>query len=159
MENKKKVDKEACYELHVDEKSKTIIFKSADCQTATKLILDKKMKKRIREIKEFIKISGKEIVLYSKTVAGRGQNNEKFTKKRTKEEYPLHLSTNDLMEIMNLSRKHAYEIVNQVEAKINRGKPVPFPLHRVGKLFKIPRDQFFQWLENNAVNRENNWNL
>jgi hypothetical protein len=71
-------------------------------------------------------------------------NNKKY---KNKEDYPLMLEPKHIQEIMGIGRRQTYDFLNEIEFKINKGKNPPFHLKRLGKLFKIPREGFFDWLE------------
>lgn len=66
---------------------------------------------------------------------------------RTKNDYPIMLEPIHIQEILGLGRKNTYQFLNEVEARVNLGKKPEFHLKRIGKLMKIPRDDFFDWLE------------
>lgn len=55
----------------------------------------------------------------------------------TKESYPLILTADHISEIMGVSKRIAYEFMEY------KG----FPLIRVGRLKRVNRDAFFNWLE------------
>lgn len=63
-------------------------------------------------------------------------------------DYPLMLTPKDIQEILGTSRKSTYDILSQIEYKMKKGEQVPFVIKRIGKLIKIPRDQFWDWFEN-----------
>ena len=62
------------------------------------------------------------------------------------EQYPLILDPMHVKEIMGIGRKQAYEFISEVEMMNRKGKNPPFHVKRFGKLYKIPRDQFFDWV-------------
>lgn len=66
---------------------------------------------------------------------------------KPKEQYPLTLDPMHIKEILNIGRKQAYEFVAEVEIQNRKGKNPPFHVKRFGKLYKIPRDGFFEWHE------------
>jgi excisionase family DNA binding protein len=53
---------------------------------------------------------------------------------------PLVLRVSDVQRVMGISRVTAYELVHQ------QG----FPLVRVGRVMRVPRDAFLRWLEAQA---------
>jgi excisionase family DNA binding protein len=55
-------------------------------------------------------------------------------------DYPLILTAEHVSEIMGISKRIAYEMMEY------KG----FPLIRVGRLKRVNRDSFFGWLENQA---------
>lgn len=57
-----------------------------------------------------------------------------------KSNYPLILEVKHIQEILGVSKRRAYEIMD-IEG---------FPLLRLGRSKKCPRDKFFDWLENEA---------
>jgi excisionase family DNA binding protein len=60
--------------------------------------------------------------------------------KTTSTDYPLILTADHIAEIMGVSRRIAYEMMEY------KG----FPLVRIGRLKRVNRDSFFNWLENKA---------
>lgn len=54
------------------------------------------------------------------------------------EDYPLVLTADHIAEIMSVSKRIAYEIMEY------KG----FPLIRLGRLKRVNRESFFGWLEN-----------
>lgn len=62
-----------------------------------------------------------------------------------KNDYPIILTSLEISEIMRVSRRIAYEIMERSD----------FPLIRIGTSKKVNRDKFFDWLEkqeNKGVN-------
>jgi hypothetical protein len=57
-----------------------------------------------------------------------------------KSNYPLILEVKHIQEILGVSQRRAYEIM-EIEG---------FPLLRLGRSKRTPRDKFFEWLENQA---------
>jgi hypothetical protein len=55
-------------------------------------------------------------------------------------DYPLLLERKHVQEILGVGRRRAYEIMNI------KG----FPVVQFGRLKRVPRDKFFEWLENQA---------
>jgi excisionase family DNA binding protein len=60
--------------------------------------------------------------------------------KTTSTDYPLILTADHIAEIMGVSRRIAYEMMEY------KG----FPLVRIGRLKRVNRDSFFYWLETRA---------
>ncbi len=60
--------------------------------------------------------------------------------KTSTNEYPLILTVDHISEIMGVSKRIAYELMEQ------KG----FPLIRVGRLKRVNREAFFGWLEKQA---------
>lgn len=57
---------------------------------------------------------------------------------KRKEDYPLVLTVNEVMEILGIGRRKAYELMDQPG----------FPCIRIGeKLKRVNRDAFFEWIE------------
>jgi excisionase family DNA binding protein len=56
---------------------------------------------------------------------------------RTVQDYPIILKADEVAEILGVTKRHAYEIMEQ------KG----FPLIRLGRLKRVNRDAFFKWLE------------
>ncbi len=54
-----------------------------------------------------------------------------------KKDYPITLSVKDVQEILGIGRGTAYELTNRDD----------FPCMKVGKVKRIPRDKFFEWME------------
>ena len=50
--------------------------------------------------------------------------------------YPLVLTIHDIIDIMQIGRSKAYELVHSDG----------FPLKKIGRKLRIPRDPFFYWL-------------
>lgn len=57
-----------------------------------------------------------------------------------KSNYPLILEVKHIQEILGVSKRRAYEIMDL------KG----FPLLKLGRNKRVPRDKFFEWLENEA---------
>ncbi len=63
---------------------------------------------------------------------------------KKREDYPLVLTVKEIMEILGIGRRVAYELMDQKD----------FPTVRIGeKLKRVNRDQFFTWLDKQS-NRE-----
>lgn len=58
-----------------------------------------------------------------------------------KQDYPLMMQVDHVAEVLDVSRRRAYEIMD-VEG---------FPLMKIGNRKRTPRDKFFEWLENEAM--------
>ncbi|MDF2854247.1 MAG: Prophage LambdaBa04, binding protein [Neobacillus sp.] len=56
---------------------------------------------------------------------------------KRKEDYPLVLNVKDIMEILGIGKRIAYELMDQ------QG----FPVVRIGRLKKVNRDAFFNWID------------
>ena len=57
-----------------------------------------------------------------------------------REELPLVLKVKHLQAILNCSRVAVYQLVHRRD----------FPALRMGKSIRVPRDQFFKWMEQQA---------
>jgi excisionase family DNA binding protein len=62
----------------------------------------------------------------------------------TKEQYPLILNAAHIAEIMGVSKRIAYEIMEY------KG----FPLVRVGRLKRVNKESFFNWLDSQSNEEE-----
>jgi excisionase family DNA binding protein len=56
---------------------------------------------------------------------------------KRKEDYPLVLTVTDIMEILGIGKRIAYELMDRTD----------FPTVRIGKLKRVNRDAFFSWIE------------
>ena len=56
---------------------------------------------------------------------------------QTIQDYPIILKVEHVAEILGITQRHAYEVMEQ------KG----FPLIRIGRLKRVNRDAFFKWLE------------
>jgi excisionase family DNA binding protein len=56
---------------------------------------------------------------------------------KRKEDYPLVLTVTDIMEILGIGKRIAYELMDRTD----------FPTVRIGKLKRVNRDMFFEWIE------------
>lgn len=61
---------------------------------------------------------------------------------KTVQDYPLILTADHIAEILGVSKRIAYEVME------HKG----FPLVRVGRLKRVNRDAFFKWIENKGGN-------
>lgn len=59
---------------------------------------------------------------------------------KRKEDYPLVLTVKEIMEILGIGQRVAYELMDQTG----------FPVVRIGKLKRVNKDQFFDWLDQKA---------
>lgn len=57
-----------------------------------------------------------------------------------KENYPLVLDVSHIAEILGISKRKAYDLMKTGE----------FPVKQIGKLKRVPKESFFEWLENQA---------
>lgn len=57
--------------------------------------------------------------------------------KKEKEDFPLILTATEVSEIIFVSKRVAYEIMERPD----------FPLIRIGRCKRVSRDAFFHWLE------------
>jgi predicted DNA-binding transcriptional regulator AlpA len=55
---------------------------------------------------------------------------------KRKEDYPLVLTVADIMEILGIGKRVAYALMDQTN----------FPTVRIGKLKRVNRDSFFEWI-------------
>jgi excisionase family DNA binding protein len=63
---------------------------------------------------------------------------------KTKEDYPMVLTVSHIQEILHIGRRQTYELMNKEG----------FPSLRIGKKsIRIPRDQFFEWLEKEGARK------
>jgi predicted DNA-binding transcriptional regulator AlpA len=53
-----------------------------------------------------------------------------------KDQYPLILKVGDIQEILGIGKAAAYSLMDQ------KG----FPCTKIGRLKRVPRDQFFEWI-------------
>ncbi len=60
---------------------------------------------------------------------------------KRKEDYPLILTVKEVMEILSISKRTAYDLMDQEG----------FPCIRIGeKLKRVNRDAFFEWIQKSA---------
>jgi excisionase family DNA binding protein len=59
----------------------------------------------------------------------------------TREEYPLILKAEHVAEILGISKRKAYEVMDYTD----------FPLVRLGRSKRVGRDAFFKWIETQEV--------
>lgn len=59
------------------------------------------------------------------------------------DKYPDILKVEDIMKILRISRNTAYNLVKQEG----------FPLIRIKSDFRIPKQQFIQWIEQTTLNK------
>jgi len=55
---------------------------------------------------------------------------------KNKEDYPMILEAKHIQEILGVSKPTAYELMERAD----------FPLIRIGRLKRVTREAFFQWL-------------
>lgn len=65
------------------------------------------------------------------------------------DELPLVLDMKDIQRIMGISRGLAYELVHRPD----------FPAVRTGRLIKVSKKAFFEWMENRIENDELTYTL
>jgi excisionase family DNA binding protein len=56
---------------------------------------------------------------------------------KRKEDYPLILTVKDIQEILGIGKRVAYELMERKD----------FPMVRIGRLKRVNRDAFFEWIE------------
>lgn len=56
---------------------------------------------------------------------------------KRKEDYPIVLTVKEVMEILGIGKRIAYELFDQTD----------FPTVRIGKLKRVNRDAFFNWID------------
>jgi excisionase family DNA binding protein len=56
---------------------------------------------------------------------------------KRKEDYPLILTVKDIQEILGIGKRVAYELMERKD----------FPMVRIGRLKRVNRDSFFNWIE------------
>lgn len=56
---------------------------------------------------------------------------------KRKEDYPLVLTVTDIMEILGIGKRVAYELMDREG----------FPTVRIGKLKRVNREAFFEWID------------
>lgn len=66
---------------------------------------------------------------------------------KEKKDYPIMLDPIHVQEILRISRKKAYDFLGEVETRVVLKRKPEFHIKRVGRLLKIPKDSFFDWLE------------
>lgn len=70
----------------------------------------------------------------------RSTNMRAIAVKRT-EELPLVLTPMDIAAILGVSRNTSYEVLHSKD----------FPVFKVGKQYRVPRDKFLLWMEAQTV--------
>ncbi|WP_413357335.1 helix-turn-helix domain-containing protein [Robertmurraya sp. 2P01SA] len=60
-----------------------------------------------------------------------------------KNEYPIILTAKDVSEILKISKPTAYELMAQND----------FPLIKIGRCKRVLKDDFLEWLANEAQNK------
>lgn len=56
---------------------------------------------------------------------------------KSKQEYPLVMKVEHVMEILGIGKRVAYELMDRTD----------FPCTKIGRLKRVNRDAFFDWLE------------
>jgi excisionase family DNA binding protein len=56
---------------------------------------------------------------------------------KRKEDYPLVLTVTDIIEILGIGKRVAYELMERKD----------FPMVRIGRLKRVNRDAFFNWID------------
>jgi excisionase family DNA binding protein len=56
---------------------------------------------------------------------------------KTKDDYPIVLTVKEVMEILHIGKRIAYALMDHAD----------FPTIRIGKLKRVNRDSFFNWIE------------
>jgi excisionase family DNA binding protein len=56
---------------------------------------------------------------------------------KRKEDYPLILTVKDIQEILGIGKRVAYELMERND----------FPMVRIGRLKRVNRDSFFNWID------------
>ena len=59
------------------------------------------------------------------------------------EELPVVLTPTDIAAILGVSRNTSYEVLHSEN----------FPAFKVGKLYRVPRDEFLLWMESQTANK------
>ncbi|MFZ3171927.1 MAG: hypothetical protein WA118_08110 [Carboxydocellales bacterium] len=65
-------------------------------------------------------------------------------------ELPYVLKVSHIKQLMQCGLRQAYELVERQE----RAKQPAFPVRRLGKAIRVPRDPFLAWLTGNNINVE-----
>jgi excisionase family DNA binding protein len=60
---------------------------------------------------------------------------------KTKDDYPMILTVNEVMEILRIGKRVAYELMSRKD----------FPTVRIGRLKRVNRDSFFEWIQNEGL--------
>jgi excisionase family DNA binding protein len=60
---------------------------------------------------------------------------------KTKEDYPMVLTVNEVREILRIGKRVAYELMDRDD----------FPTVRIGKLKRVNRDEFLKWLQSEGT--------
>jgi excisionase family DNA binding protein len=56
---------------------------------------------------------------------------------KRKEDYPIILTVKEIMEILGIGTRIAYELMDQKD----------FPTVKIGRLKRVNRDSFFEWID------------
>jgi excisionase family DNA binding protein len=60
---------------------------------------------------------------------------------KTKDDYPMILTVNEVMEILRIGKRVAYELMERKD----------FPMVRIGRLKRVNRDAFFDWIQKEGL--------
>jgi excisionase family DNA binding protein len=60
---------------------------------------------------------------------------------KTKDDYPMILTVKEVMEILRIGKRIAYELMDRPG----------FPTIRIGKLKRVNRDMFFDWIQKEGL--------
>ena len=60
---------------------------------------------------------------------------------KTKDHYPVVLKASDVAEILGVSEPTAYKLMKEEN----------FPLFQYGRIMRVLRDEFFNWLQSQAL--------
>lgn len=82
-----------------------------------------------------------------KPTSGGDIMSDEQPKIKAKDDYPIVIEVKHVQELLNVGRKQAYDLVNEVEAKCIRKRNPEFHVFRVGASIKINRDSFFSWID------------
>ncbi|MEH7440495.1 helix-turn-helix domain-containing protein [Neobacillus drentensis] len=70
-----------------------------------------------------------------------------MTKQKTKDDYPMILTVNEVMEILRIGKRIAYDLMSHTD----------FPTIKIGKLKRVQRDAFFDWLNKEGLDSKQNY--
>jgi predicted DNA-binding transcriptional regulator AlpA len=56
---------------------------------------------------------------------------------KTKDDYPIVLTVNEVMEILRIGKRVAHELMNRTD----------FPTKKLASLNRVNRDSFFDWIQ------------
>lgn len=60
---------------------------------------------------------------------------------KTKDDYPLVMTVDEVKDILRVGKRIAYEVMERKD----------FPLIRIGKLKRVNRDAFFDWIQKEGL--------